>query len=104
MRASGPTSERTRSRSSSSSPPSNRSWLAKVHHSDRVELELRAELRVRKYWTSRRGRVQEPPQRRPQLGPSHEHGLDALHLRGFRLAGDGEGELFRGLGVECQIR
>ena len=43
---SGPTSARTRSRRSSRTGPSNCRWLAKVHHRDRVELELRAELRV----------------------------------------------------------
>src|SRR5260221_10230139 len=104
MRASGPTSVRTRSRSSSSSPPSNRSWLAKVHHSDRLELELRAELRVRKNWKAGRGRVQESANRRPQLSRTYEDRLDPLHLRGFGFARYGERELLGGLGIECEIR
>src|SRR3954451_23599011 len=104
MRASGPTSVRTRSRSSSSSPPSNRSWLAKVHHSDRVELELRAELRVRENWKSGRGRVQQPADRRSQLRRADEHRLDALHLRALGLAGDRERELLRSLRIEREIR
>ena len=65
--------------------PSNRCWLAKVHHPDGFELELLAELRVREDREPRRGRVQQPAQRRSQLRRAHEHRLDALASPPSRL-------------------
>src|ERR1700690_3660199 len=104
MRASGPTSARTRSRRSSSTGPSNCCWLAKVHHRDRVELELGAELGVGEYGEARRGRVEEPAQPRSELRRAHEYRLDALHLGLLRVARDRGRELLGDLRIEREVR
>ena len=87
------------------SAPSNRSWLAKVHHPDRVELELRAELRVREDGQPRRGRVQQPAQRRRAAASQHTStGSMPFISASSRFARDRERELLGDLRIEREVR